>query len=245
MNDSFTFEVADERGTLALGESLAAVLPRNCVIALIGPLGAGKTRLVQAVAQAAGVEEGIVASPTFVLVHEYAGRVPIFHFDAYRLRGADEFLGTGTGGIFRARRMELCGMGRSRDRRAAGGSTGNRHRTDRRTQPGDSPSAHSASDTKTQWPTLQSQLQLARSLALSDRLRRRRPATSRRLFSSFDFDIDARRFHFDISLLGLHIDARSMRFDAGTIFHGRTILDRGRFGGGGGGVRISLIVATS
>ncbi len=95
MNDSFIVEVADERGTLALGESLAAVLPRNCVIALIGPLGAGKTRLVQAVAQAAEVEEGIVASPTFVLVHEYAGRVPIFHFDAYRLRGAEEFLALG------------------------------------------------------------------------------------------------------------------------------------------------------
>ncbi len=95
MNDSFILDVADERGTLALGESLAAVLPRNCVIALIGPLGAGKTRLVQAVALAAEVEEGIVASPTFVLVHEYAGRVPIFHFDAYRLRGAEEFLALG------------------------------------------------------------------------------------------------------------------------------------------------------
>ncbi len=92
MNDLLIFEVADERGTLTLGESLAAVLPSSCVIALMGSLGAGKTRLVQAVARAAGVEEGVVASPTFVLVHEYAGRVPIFHFDAYRLRGADEFL---------------------------------------------------------------------------------------------------------------------------------------------------------
>lgn len=89
------FEAADERGTVFLGSSLAAVLPRQCVVALVGPLGAGKTRLVQAVAQAAGIDEGIVASPTFVLVHEYAGRAPIFHFDAYRLRSADEFLALG------------------------------------------------------------------------------------------------------------------------------------------------------
>lgn len=93
---SLAFENADEQGTLMLGASLAAVLPRNCVIALIGPLGVGKTRLVQAVARSAGVPEGIVASPTFVLLHEYAGdRLPIFHFDAYRLRGADEFLALG------------------------------------------------------------------------------------------------------------------------------------------------------
>ena len=50
---------------------------------------------MQAVAQAAGVKEGIVSSPTFVLVHEYAGRLPIFHFDAYRLEGADEFAALG------------------------------------------------------------------------------------------------------------------------------------------------------
>ena len=55
----------------------------------------GKTRLVQAVARAAGVADGSVASPTFVLIHEYAGRVPIFHFDVYRVRSQDEFLALG------------------------------------------------------------------------------------------------------------------------------------------------------
>lgn len=93
--EPITFEAGDERDTNFLGAALAAVLPSNCVIALVGPLGAGKTRLVQAVAQAAGVKEGIVSSPTFVLVHEYAGRVAIFHFDAYRLKGADEFAALG------------------------------------------------------------------------------------------------------------------------------------------------------
>jgi tRNA threonylcarbamoyladenosine biosynthesis protein TsaE len=93
--DSIIVEAVDEAQTAALGQVLGSLLPDNAVIALIGPLGAGKTRLVQAVAIAAGVEPGIVASPTFVLVHEYAGRVPIFHFDAYRLRDEDEFLGLG------------------------------------------------------------------------------------------------------------------------------------------------------
>ena len=94
-SESFTFEAGDERGTVVFGAALSDALPSNCVIALIGPLGAGKTRLVQAVAQAAGIKEGIVSSPTFVLVHEYAGRLPIFHFDAYRLKGADEFAALG------------------------------------------------------------------------------------------------------------------------------------------------------
>jgi tRNA threonylcarbamoyladenosine biosynthesis protein TsaE len=83
--------VHDEVETAAFAQSLAAALPANIVIALIGPLGAGKTRLVQAVAQAAGVAAGVVSSPTFVLVHEYVGRVPIYHFDAYRLRDPGEF----------------------------------------------------------------------------------------------------------------------------------------------------------
>jgi tRNA threonylcarbamoyladenosine biosynthesis protein TsaE len=85
----------DESLTERLGRALAESLPPTATIALIGPLGAGKTRLVQAVAEAAGVGTGIVASPTFVIVHEYAGRSPIFHFDVYRLRDEDEFLALG------------------------------------------------------------------------------------------------------------------------------------------------------
>jgi len=89
------FDVADETQITRLGARLANCLAPGAVIALIGPLGAGKTRLVQAVAEAADVPAGVVASPTFVLVHEYQGRVPIFHFDVYRLRDEDEFLALG------------------------------------------------------------------------------------------------------------------------------------------------------
>ena len=95
MKSHFFFTAADESATAAFGRSLAAVLPAGAVVALCGPLGAGKTRLVQAVAEAAGVDPRLVLSPTFVLIHEYRGRVPIYHFDAYRLRDDDEFLQLG------------------------------------------------------------------------------------------------------------------------------------------------------
>jgi tRNA threonylcarbamoyladenosine biosynthesis protein TsaE len=93
--DRVVIEAPDEAATVALGRSLAAALPPRSVVALIGPLGAGKTRLVQAISEAAGVDPRQVISPTFVLIHEYQGRLPIYHFDAYRLRDEDEFLQLG------------------------------------------------------------------------------------------------------------------------------------------------------
>jgi tRNA threonylcarbamoyladenosine biosynthesis protein TsaE len=92
----FTFTATSESGTQRLGAALAAELPPSSVVALIGPLGAGKTRIVQAIASALGVPSGTVTSPTFVLVNEYAGgRLPVFHFDTYRLKDEDEFLALG------------------------------------------------------------------------------------------------------------------------------------------------------
>jgi tRNA threonylcarbamoyladenosine biosynthesis protein TsaE len=92
----FTFVANSEQDTERLGAALASVLPASTVIALIGPLGAGKTRLVQGVATALGVPAGRVTSPTFVLVNEYSGgRMPVYHFDTYRLKDDDEFLNLG------------------------------------------------------------------------------------------------------------------------------------------------------
>jgi tRNA threonylcarbamoyladenosine biosynthesis protein TsaE len=95
MPNIFSFDAPDEAATVAFGQSLAAHLPPGAVIGLCGPLGAGKTRLVQAIAEAVGVDPRLVLSPTFVLIHEYRGRLPIYHFDAYRLRDDDEFLQLG------------------------------------------------------------------------------------------------------------------------------------------------------
>lgn len=91
-----TIALENEHDTDRLGAALAGILPPGTVVGLIGTLGAGKTRLVQAVATAVGVPPGAVTSPTFVLVNEYRqGRVPVFHFDTYRLKDEDEFLELG------------------------------------------------------------------------------------------------------------------------------------------------------
>jgi tRNA threonylcarbamoyladenosine biosynthesis protein TsaE len=91
----FRYEAADERATAVLGAALADVLPEGTAVALLGALGAGKTRLVQAIAEATGVDRRQVLSPTFVLIQEYHGRRAICHIDAYRLRDDDEFLALG------------------------------------------------------------------------------------------------------------------------------------------------------
>ena len=92
---NFVFDAADESATVAFGAAIAEVLPPGTTVALRGTFGAGKTRLVQAVAEALGVERRNVVSPTFVLVQEHHGRRDIYHIDAYRLRDEDEFLALG------------------------------------------------------------------------------------------------------------------------------------------------------
>lgn len=85
-------ETASPEATLALGGRLAAVLGPGQVVALSGDLGAGKTHLVKGICAAFGIPPETVHSPTFTLVHEYAGRdFPVYHLDAYRIRHPDEF----------------------------------------------------------------------------------------------------------------------------------------------------------
>ena len=74
-----------------LGAALATALPDGAVVALCGTLGAGKTRLVQALAAACRIDRSDVVSPTFVLCHEHAGSRTLYHFDVYRLTGDEEF----------------------------------------------------------------------------------------------------------------------------------------------------------
>jgi tRNA threonylcarbamoyladenosine biosynthesis protein TsaE len=86
-----TVEVGSEEETEQLGRALAGLVEPGVVIGLMGPLGAGKTRLTRALAEALGVDPQAISSPTFVLIHEYAGRLPVYHFDTYRLAGPAEF----------------------------------------------------------------------------------------------------------------------------------------------------------
>jgi tRNA threonylcarbamoyladenosine biosynthesis protein TsaE len=80
--------------TRAVGARLGAVAEPGDVIALVGPLGAGKTELARGIARGLAVEEP-VSSPSFVLVAEHAGRLPLFHVDCYRLAGAGDALAAG------------------------------------------------------------------------------------------------------------------------------------------------------
>jgi tRNA threonylcarbamoyladenosine biosynthesis protein TsaE len=96
MTATLTLELPDLEATMNLGRRLGALLFPGAVVGLVGPLGAGKTHLVRAVAEGLGVADSrVVSSPTFVLVQEYRGRLPIYHFDAYRLRRETEFLDLG------------------------------------------------------------------------------------------------------------------------------------------------------
>jgi tRNA threonylcarbamoyladenosine biosynthesis protein TsaE len=107
-NARTTIDLADEAGTERVGRALAELLTDGGVVTLDGPLGAGKTRLVQAVATACGVARRDVVSPTFVLVHEYrTGSRPIFHIDAYRINDDDEFLQLGPEEFFRPPNLVL------------------------------------------------------------------------------------------------------------------------------------------
>ncbi len=81
--------------TRTLGARLADALTGGEVVAFTGDLGAGKTAFVSGMAQALGIEDR-VTSPTFTIVNEYeGGRLPLFHFDMYRLGSADELVHIG------------------------------------------------------------------------------------------------------------------------------------------------------
>mgnify|MGYP001262254509 CR=1 FL=1 len=83
-------ELNDSDETEALGAALWQVLPAQCLLYLIGDLGAGKTTLMRGLLRAAG-HAGAVKSPTYALVEEYhLGERTVFHFDLYRLKDPEE-----------------------------------------------------------------------------------------------------------------------------------------------------------
>ncbi|MBI3411922.1 MAG: tRNA (adenosine(37)-N6)-threonylcarbamoyltransferase complex ATPase subunit type 1 TsaE [Planctomycetes bacterium] len=105
---SQSFEVDSLAETEAFGRRLGALLFPGAVIGLIGPLGAGKTHLVRAIAEGLGIENAAqVTSPTFVLIQEYDARMPIYHFDAYRLRTEREFAELGVHEYFEGNGVSL------------------------------------------------------------------------------------------------------------------------------------------
>lgn len=87
--------IKNEEETRAFGHALADELEPNDVLALIGDLGVGKTSLTKYIAEGLGVTEA-VTSPTFTIVAEHhSGRMPLYHFDVYRLESGAEMMDIG------------------------------------------------------------------------------------------------------------------------------------------------------
>lgn len=84
---SVIFETDSSEDTEILGEKIGSSLEPGTFIALYGDLGAGKTTLTKGIAKGLDVPD-LVHSPTFNLIHEHYGRLPVYHFDVYRLQGA-------------------------------------------------------------------------------------------------------------------------------------------------------------
>ena len=83
--DLLPVETHSAEETVALGRQLGASLGAGDVVALYGELGAGKTHLVKGICAALDISQHAVASPTYTIVHEYKGRTPVYHLDAYRI----------------------------------------------------------------------------------------------------------------------------------------------------------------
>ncbi len=81
--------------TAELGTALASKLKPQMVVGLYGDLGAGKTQLIKGICAGLGYAPDKVHSPTFTIVNHYAGRLPIYHFDAYRVESPEEFYDLG------------------------------------------------------------------------------------------------------------------------------------------------------
>lgn len=83
-----------EEQTKEIGYKLGKLLTPGSVICLIGDLGAGKTTMTQSLAKAIGVDD-YITSPTFTIVNEYEGDMPLYHFDVYRIGSSEEMYDIG------------------------------------------------------------------------------------------------------------------------------------------------------
>ena len=90
-----TFKTSSAEETIELGKKIGKLLKKGDIIAMQGTLAAGKTTITKGIAQALGITETIT-SPTFCLISEYQGTMPLYHMDVYRLDGTEDFINLGT-----------------------------------------------------------------------------------------------------------------------------------------------------
>jgi tRNA threonylcarbamoyladenosine biosynthesis protein TsaE len=89
-----SFKTVSQDETAALGRKLGEFLKAGDVVCLAGDLGTGKTAFTKGIAQALGIS-GYITSPTFTFVNEYQGRIPMFHFDVYRIGDPEDLFEIG------------------------------------------------------------------------------------------------------------------------------------------------------
>ncbi|MCQ2598406.1 MAG: tRNA (adenosine(37)-N6)-threonylcarbamoyltransferase complex ATPase subunit type 1 TsaE [Treponema sp.] len=90
-----TFKTKTPEETIELGRKIGKLLKKGDILAMQGTLAAGKTTITKGIADSLGVSDTIT-SPTFCLISEYEGKMPLYHMDVYRLEGTDDFENLGT-----------------------------------------------------------------------------------------------------------------------------------------------------
>ncbi|MBP5402858.1 MAG: tRNA (adenosine(37)-N6)-threonylcarbamoyltransferase complex ATPase subunit type 1 TsaE [Treponema sp.] len=95
MRNNYTFYTSSSEETIELGKKIGNFLHKGDILAMQGTLAAGKTTITKGIAESLGVAETIT-SPTFCLISEYEGKMPLYHLDVYRLDGPEDFINLGT-----------------------------------------------------------------------------------------------------------------------------------------------------
>ena len=95
LNLMLSFLSKKTEDTIRLGKRLAGFLKKGDIVCLFGDLGSGKTTFTKGIAKGFKINEAAVNSPSFILMNQYVGRLPLFHFDLYRIDNAKEIFSIG------------------------------------------------------------------------------------------------------------------------------------------------------
>ena len=89
------FNTKSPKDTIDVGKKIGKLLKEGDVVALIGDLGAGKTVISKGLCSGLGVEEDYITSPTYTIINQYDGKIPVYHIDLYRLKNSSELYNLG------------------------------------------------------------------------------------------------------------------------------------------------------
>lgn len=95
MSKNLKLHSSNSDETIELGRKIGLCLKKGDILAMQGTLGAGKTTITKGIAESLGVKD-VITSPTFCLISEYEGKMPLYHIDVYRLEGTEDFINLGT-----------------------------------------------------------------------------------------------------------------------------------------------------